>query len=49
MFDGLVESAGAALIETQMGLSVKYFGFIDICAARQDFYPRWFMARRSIA
>ncbi|WP_448622851.1 MFS transporter [Dickeya fangzhongdai] len=37
MFDGLVESGGAALIENQMGLSVKYFGFIDICAGAAGF------------
>ncbi|QOL13149.1 MFS transporter [Dickeya dianthicola] len=37
MFDGLVESSGAALIENQMGLSVKYFGFIDVCAGAAGF------------
>ncbi|MBP2836861.1 MFS transporter [Dickeya parazeae] len=37
MFDGLVESSGAALIENKMGLSVKYFGFIDICAGAAGF------------
>ncbi|ACT08424.1 major facilitator superfamily MFS_1 [Dickeya chrysanthemi Ech1591] len=37
MFDGLVESSGAALIENNMGLSVKYFGFIEICAGVAGF------------
>lgn len=37
LFDGLVESSGAALIENQMGLSVKYFGFIDLCAGIAGF------------
>lgn len=32
MFDGLVESSGAALIDRSMGLPVKYFGLIDIAA-----------------
>lgn len=32
MFDGLVESSGAALIERSMGLPVKYFGLIDVAA-----------------
>ncbi|WP_409521670.1 MFS transporter [Pantoea sp.] len=32
MFDGLVESAGAALIDQAMGLPVKYFGLIDVAA-----------------
>ncbi|QDX31476.1 MFS transporter [Dickeya poaceiphila] len=37
MFDGLVESSGAALIKNQMELPVKYFGFIDICAGAAGF------------
>ncbi|MGM3173010.1 MFS transporter [Dickeya lacustris] len=37
LFDGLVESSGAALIEQYMGLSVKYFGFIDLCAGVAGF------------
>ncbi|UYA58823.1 MFS transporter [Pectobacterium colocasium] len=32
MFDGLVESSGAALIERSMDLPVKYFGLIDVAA-----------------
>ncbi|MGM3183633.1 MFS transporter [Dickeya oryzae] len=32
MFDGLVESSGAALIERGMNLPVKYFGLIDVAA-----------------
>ncbi|OWO81391.1 MFS transporter [Photorhabdus luminescens] len=32
MFDGLVESSGAALIDRNMELPVKYFGFIDVAA-----------------
>lgn len=31
-FDGLVESAGTAIIDQAMALPVKYFGFIDIAA-----------------
>lgn len=31
-FDGLVESAGAAIIDQSMALPVKYFGFIDVAA-----------------
>ncbi|ACS87253.1 MFS transporter [Musicola paradisiaca] len=37
MFDGLIESSGAALIKNNMALSVKYFGFIDICAGAVGF------------
>ncbi|MER2472821.1 MFS transporter [Photorhabdus laumondii] len=32
IFDGLVESSGAALIDKNMELPVKYFGFIDVAA-----------------
>lgn len=32
MFDGLVESAGTALIDQNMQLPVKYFGLIDVAA-----------------
>ncbi|WP_017906491.1 MFS transporter [Pseudomonas asplenii] len=32
MFDGLVESSGAALVELNMSLPVKYFGLIDVVA-----------------
>lgn len=32
MFDGLVESAGVALIDKNMDLPIKYFGIIDIAA-----------------
>jgi len=32
LFDGLVESTGAALIDRNMGLPVKYFGMIDVVA-----------------
>lgn len=31
-FDGLVESAGTAIIDQAMALPVKYFGFIDVAA-----------------
>ncbi|WP_231986139.1 MFS transporter [Pseudomonas asplenii] len=32
MFDGLIESSGAALVELNMNMPVKYFGVIDIVA-----------------
>lgn len=32
MFDGLVESSGAALIDQAMELPIKYYGFIDVAA-----------------
>lgn len=32
MFDGVVESSGAAVISQFMSLPIQYFGFIDICA-----------------
>lgn len=32
MFDGLIESSGAGLIDRNMNLPVKYFGIIDIAA-----------------
>ncbi|WP_072928098.1 MFS transporter [Nissabacter archeti] len=32
MFDGLVESSGAALIHREMSLPIKYFGMIDVAA-----------------
>ncbi|WP_176042093.1 MFS transporter [Burkholderia stabilis] len=32
MFDGLIESSGAAIIEKNMHLPIKYFGLVDIAA-----------------
>ncbi|WP_272525494.1 MFS transporter [Providencia sp. PROV196] len=32
MFDSIIESSGTALIDKEMGLPAKYFGFIDVAA-----------------
>lgn len=42
MFDGLIESAGSAVIETNMVLPVKYFGLIDMCAGAIGFLATFF-------